>query len=60
VVRDELAAGVLRIAAELEGVVETFFAVTLRRRFPNPLIGEALEALSKVGSWGASQISPRA
>lgn len=37
-VRDELAAGTLVEAASLDGLVETFFAVTTGRRFPNPII----------------------
>jgi LysR family transcriptional activator of nhaA len=46
VVRDELAAGMLAELARLEGITENFFAVTLQRRFPNPLVGEVLEAFA--------------
>jgi len=42
VVRDELDTGVLVEAASLAGITETFFAVTLQRRFPNPLLSEVL------------------
>ena len=42
VVQDELASGALKQAASLDGVTETFYAVTLKRRFPNPLLGELL------------------
>lgn len=42
VVRDELAAGRLVEAAELEGVSEAFSAITLERRFPNALLAELL------------------
>jgi LysR family transcriptional activator of nhaA len=42
VVRDELATGLLTEAAVLEGMTELFFAVTLGRRFPNPLLAEVL------------------
>ncbi|WP_101067720.1 LysR family transcriptional regulator [Roseovarius salinarum] len=42
VVRDELATGTLIEAATLEGMEETFFTVTLQRRFPNPLLSELL------------------
>lgn len=42
VVRDELGAGTLVEAARLDGIIETFFAVTQRRRFPNPLLKEIL------------------
>ena len=41
-VRDELDAGTLHEAHRLPGIVETFFAVTLDRRFPNPLVAELL------------------
>jgi LysR family transcriptional activator of nhaA len=42
VVRDELASGVLREAATLDGLTETFLAVTRARRFPNPLVARLL------------------
>ena len=42
VVRDELEAGILVEAARLDGISEPFFAVTLQRRFPNPLLSEIL------------------
>jgi len=42
VVRDELAEGTLLEAARLEGVTERFLAVTVPRRFPNPLLHELL------------------
>ncbi|MBR3370992.1 MAG: LysR family transcriptional regulator [Rhodobacteraceae bacterium] len=42
VVADELAAGSLREAAQLEGLREYFLAVTRKRRFPNPLLGQVL------------------
>ena len=42
VVRDELASGRLTEAAQLDGMVEPFLAVTLERRFPNPLMAEVL------------------
>lgn len=38
VVKDELASGALVEVARLPGLAETFHAVTLRRRFPNPLL----------------------
>lgn len=38
VVKDELDSGVLVEVAELPGLVETFFAITLVRRFPNPVL----------------------
>ena len=42
VVQDELAAGKLVEAAQLDGMRETFLAVTRERRFPNPLLAELL------------------
>ena len=52
VVKDELASGVLLEADLLPGIAETFFAVVIERRFPNPLLrallssdGIALDAL---------------
>jgi len=38
VVRDELATGLLAEAARLDGISETFLAVTRVRRFPNPIL----------------------
>ena len=43
VVQDELTSGGLLEAARLPGIGETFFAVTLSRRFPNPILSELLE-----------------
>ncbi|MGJ3232537.1 MAG: LysR family transcriptional regulator [Oceanicaulis sp.] len=42
VVRDELASGRLLEAAKLPGIAETFYAITLERRFANPLVTEIL------------------
>lgn len=38
VVKDEIAAGVLVEGDALPGIAESFYAVTLDRRFPNPLL----------------------
>ena len=38
VVKDELASGLLVEADQLPGIAETFYAVTIARRFPNPLL----------------------
>lgn len=46
VVRDELETGTLVEHARLEGITENFFAVTLQRRFPNPLVAETLNAFT--------------
>ncbi|MCX7646821.1 MAG: LysR family transcriptional regulator [Rhodobacteraceae bacterium] len=42
VVRDELASGQLVEAGTLDPIREAFLAVTLTRRFPNPLLAEVL------------------
>lgn len=46
VVRDELASGQLVEAATLHGIRETFIAVTLQRRLPNPLLTALLDRSS--------------
>ncbi len=38
VVRDELASGLLVEADRLPDIAETFYAVTIQRRFPNPFL----------------------
>ena len=38
VVKDEIETGLLVEAARLPDIVETFYAVTVERRFPNPLL----------------------
>lgn len=43
VVRDELSAGTLIEASPLPDVVESFYAVTIDRRFPNPFLPLILE-----------------
>lgn len=42
VVQDELAAGALAELADVPALSERFYAVTRRRRFPNPLVAELL------------------
>lgn len=42
VVKDELDSGALVEFAKLPGLAETFFAITLARSFPNPLLGLVL------------------
>lgn len=42
VVKDELDSGELVEVAKLPGLAETFFAITLKRRFPNPLLSLVL------------------
>jgi LysR family transcriptional activator of nhaA len=43
VVKGELEAGALVELDALPGMIESFYAVTVKRRFPNPLIGPLLE-----------------
>lgn len=43
VVTDELSSGRLREAKEHPRIRETFYAITLRRRFPNPIVQDLLE-----------------
>lgn len=43
VVQDELDTGVLCEAGKLPGIGEAFFAVTIQRRFPNPMLADLLE-----------------
>jgi len=43
-VQDELASGRLVELAQLPDIAEVFCAVTIRRRFPNPLVGDILAA----------------
>ncbi len=49
VVRDELEAGTLTEADRLPGIVEAFFAVTIPRRFPNPLVRALLRGGTDAG-----------
>lgn len=44
VVKDELEGGLLVEAHRLPGITETFYAVTMERRFPNPLLRTLLQA----------------
>jgi LysR family transcriptional activator of nhaA len=43
VVKDELESGILRELTALPGIAETFYAIVLKRRFPNPLIKYLLQ-----------------
>jgi LysR family transcriptional activator of nhaA len=45
VVQDELRSGTLIEVDRLPGISETFYAVTMDRRFPNPLIRDLLGAI---------------
>jgi LysR family transcriptional activator of nhaA len=50
VVQDELASGTLVELARFDGISEVFCAVTLQRRFPNPLLAEVLTAHAAPGT----------
>jgi LysR family transcriptional activator of nhaA len=50
VVKEELASGLLIEADELPGIVEAFYAVTVERRFPNPMLKLLLHPTSAQGS----------
>lgn len=60
VVRDELASGELQEGERLPGLVQPFHAVTVPRRFPNPLLREVLRAASGVLAPGALPAPPPA
>ncbi len=49
-VKDEIAAGTLVEGAALPGIVQTFYAVMMERRFPNPLLKILLGKPSFAGS----------
>ena len=59
VVRDELAAGLLKECAPLPGLTESFYAITPTRRFPNPILKELMSAKAVVGAAPARQRPPR-
>lgn len=47
VVRDEFARGELTLVHAVPGIVESFYAITPTRRFPNPLVRRLVEAAVK-------------
>ncbi len=53
VVKDEIAAGVLVEAYRLPGISETFYAVTMKRRFPNPLLRALLHPGTESSARGS-------
>jgi LysR family transcriptional activator of nhaA len=58
-VKDELEAGRLAEAHRLPGIAETFHAVTLERRFPNPLLRPLLREVADAAPECAEAPSPR-
>lgn len=53
VVRDELRAGTLVERARVPAIRERFYAITTRRRFPNPLLRPLLESGGRKAARGA-------
>lgn len=49
VVQDEIASGALVVTHRIPEIRESFYAVTPSRRFPNPLVGELIEAMKAKG-----------
>jgi LysR family transcriptional activator of nhaA len=47
VVRDELASGQMEELAQLSGLTETFYAITIRRKFPNPILSLLAENMEQ-------------
>ena len=47
VVRDEIESGVLVETHRIAQILETFYAITPSRRFPNPLVGELVAGMAK-------------
>jgi LysR family transcriptional activator of nhaA len=52
VVKDELEEGALLEADRLPGIAETFYAVTIERRFPNPLLRTLLNPPEGLAAYG--------
>lgn len=50
VVKDEIESGVLVAVDQLPGIAETFYAVTMARRFPNPLVRQLLQPAEPLGA----------
>ncbi len=57
VVKDELASGLLVEAERLPGIAETFYAVTLDRRFPNPLLRPLLVPWTEPGDLRLADVA---
>lgn len=53
VVRDELATGTLYELFQLPGITEEFYAVTIARTFPNPLLRDVLDPDASVAGLAA-------
>jgi LysR family transcriptional activator of nhaA len=49
VVTDEISSGRLVVTHQIPEIRETFHAVTPSRRFPNPLVGELIDAMKSRG-----------
>jgi LysR family transcriptional activator of nhaA len=57
VVRDELAANLLKECGPLPGLKESFYAITPSRRFPNPILKELMTAKAVAGAAPARRRS---
>jgi LysR family transcriptional activator of nhaA len=57
VVADELLAGVLVERLSIPQLVESFYAITLRRRFPHPLLRELMAGAKSAASDGRTRYS---
>ena len=55
VVQDEIASGALVVTHRIAELRETLYAVTPSRRFPNPLVGDLVEAMKAKGVKVARQ-----
>jgi LysR family transcriptional activator of nhaA len=60
VVRDELEAGGLVELVRIPELVENFYAIVQKRRFPNPLLAELLPAPRTDGTGRAQALTPAA
>lgn len=49
VVKDELESGVLAVIRDIPDITETFYAVMVRRTFPNPLLAELIDQYGTAG-----------
>jgi LysR family transcriptional activator of nhaA len=58
VVRDELKSGILREFGPLPGLRESFYAITPKRRFPNPLVKELMLARPAAASSQRAKSPP--
>jgi LysR family transcriptional activator of nhaA len=58
VVKNELTSGLLNEAKDHLQIKETFYAVTLRRRFPNPLVQDLIKITADLAPFGRGDSEP--